>query len=62
MSIYPTGEGIRKAVRWISEERKYDPDKNVKKLVREAVEKFNLSPKDAEFLDRFVKDDKNLDV
>ena len=62
MSIHPRGEGIRQAVRWISEERKYDPDIKIKKLVREAVEKFNLSPKDAEFLDRFVKDEKNLDV
>jgi hypothetical protein len=62
MSIHPRGEGIRQAVRWISEERKYDPDIKIKKLVREAVEKFNLSPKDAEFLDRFVKDEKSLDV
>ncbi len=62
MTLYSKGEDLRKAVRWISEERKYGPEKKIKALVRKAVERFNLSPKDAEFLDRFVQDEKNLDV
>lgn len=61
MSIHPQGEDIRQAVRWVSEERKYNPDQKIKALVRKAVEKFDLSPKDAEFLDRFVQDEKNLE-
>lgn len=62
MTLYSKGEDLRKAVRWISEERKYGPDQKIKALVQKAAERFNLSPKDAEFLGRFVQDEKNLDV
>ena len=62
MTLQAQGEDIRKAVRWISEERKYDPNQKTKALVRKAVEKFDLSPKDAEFLERFVQDENNLDM
>jgi len=62
MTVHPQGEDVRKAVRWISEERKYDPDRKTRALVRKAVEKFDLSPKDAEFLERFVQDEKNPDT
>ena len=54
MTIQPEGENIRKAVKWISEERKYNPDAKPVKLVEEACLKFDLSPKDADFLTRFV--------
>ena len=54
MSIQPEGEDLRKAVRWVSEERKFSPEKNLKQLVEEAGLKFDLSPKDQEFLARFV--------
>jgi hypothetical protein len=50
MSIQPDGEEIRKAVKWVSEERKYNPGKNVNTLVEEACLKFDLSPKEADFL------------
>lgn len=59
MSIQPEGEALRKAVKWISEERKYKPDKNLQKVIEEACIKFNLSPKDAEFLARFVTGDED---
>lgn len=62
MTVHPQGEDVRKAVRWISEERKYDPDRKTRALVRKAVEKFDLSPKDAEFLERFVQDENNPDT
>ncbi len=55
MSIQPEGEDLRKAVKWVSEERKFNPDKTLQKLVEEACIKFNPSPKDEDFLDRFVK-------
>ncbi|MBI9084575.1 MAG: hypothetical protein JEZ11_13330 [Desulfobacterales bacterium] len=57
MSIIPEGEDLRKAVKWISEERKAGPGKSLKKLVGEASVKFNLSPKDADFLTRFDFED-----
>ncbi|MBU4344839.1 MAG: hypothetical protein L6247_07640 [Desulfobacteraceae bacterium] len=54
MSIQPKGEDLRKAVKWISEKRKHEHVKDLKQLVDDASLKFNLSPKDAEFLSRFV--------
>ena len=53
MSIQPEGELLRKAVKWVSEERTYNPEKKLKALVDEACMKFNLSPKEAEYLFRF---------
>lgn len=57
MSIQPQGEDIRNAVKWISDERKYDPGKRTEELVQEACIKFDLSPKDAEFLARFAREE-----
>ena len=54
MSIQAKGEDLRKAVKWISEKRKHEHVKDLKQLVDDACLKFNLSPKDAEFLSRFV--------
>ncbi|MDM8522566.1 hypothetical protein QUF80_04270 [Desulfococcaceae bacterium HSG8] len=59
MSIQPQGEEMRKAVKWISEERKFGPEKDVKNLVEKACIKFDLPPKDAEFLARFVRENKD---
>ncbi|MCP3876096.1 MAG: hypothetical protein GY699_23485 [Desulfobacteraceae bacterium] len=56
-TVQPQGEKLRKAVKWISEKRKQDPDINPNKLVDEASFQFDLSPKDSEFLLRLVKDD-----
>jgi hypothetical protein len=50
MSIQPKGEDLRKAVKWVSEERKYNKEKELKALIEEACMKFNLSPMDADFL------------
>jgi len=55
MSIQPEGEDVRKAVKWISEERQYNPEKKLIKLMDEAGLKFNLSPADMEFVRRYVK-------
>ncbi|MFP4039298.1 MAG: hypothetical protein ACLFS7_02045 [Desulfosudaceae bacterium] len=53
-TIMPEGENIRKAVRWVSEERLAAPDKNPETIANEAVLKFDLSPNEAEYLVRFV--------
>ena len=50
MSIQPKGEDLRKAVKWVGEERKYNPAKELKALIDEACMKFDLSPMDADFL------------
>ena len=57
-TIMPEGEAIRKAVKWISSELQEDPSKSVKKLINNAVLRFDLSPKDAEFLVEFYRTDK----
>ena len=57
MSILPEGEELRKAVTWISEERQTDPEASLVKLIQSACMRFDLSPKDAEFLAQFYKED-----
>ena len=48
--LLPDGEDLRRAVKWISSHLQEDPGQPVQLLVREAIFKFDLSPKDAEFL------------
>ena len=52
----PEGENLRKAVKWISNERKTDPDLDPGVLAEKASVRFDLSPGDSEFLARFVKE------
>ena len=54
-TIQPEGENLRKAVKWISEERKYNPGKALSGLIEKACLKFDLSPMDAEYLNKFLK-------
>jgi hypothetical protein len=56
-TVQPKGEDLRKAVKWISEERKYNPKAVPSKLIEEACLKFDLSPMDAEYLRSFLKND-----
>ena len=58
MSIQPEGEELRKAVKWISEERQENPQPNSNRLIEAACVKFDLSPKDEAFLYRFCKEQK----
>ena len=46
-------EGIKKAVKWISDELKFDPDLKRSELISKACIIFDLSPLEAEFLSRF---------
>ncbi len=54
-TVMPEGENIRKAVKWISGELQDNPNKSLQKLVNDAVLRFDLSPKDAEFLTSFYR-------
>jgi hypothetical protein len=56
-TIQPQGEAIRKAVKWISEERQTGSTVNDSRLVEQAAVKFNLSPHEVEFLSKFVKEE-----
>lgn len=53
--MLPEGEELRRAVKWVSAQLQETPDQPVHKLVQEAVFKFDLSPKDSEFLSRFYR-------
>ena len=57
-TVVPEGEDIRRAVKWISEERTYEPQKKLSELIEEACLKFDLSPMDAEFLSRTLREKK----
>ena len=58
-TVQPQGDALKKAVQWISEQRKIDPNKNPAGLADEAAFRFDLSPRDSEFLLRFVKEDQD---
>ena len=53
--LLPEGEELRRAVKWVSAHLQEDPGQPLHKLVQEAVFKFDLSPKDSEFLIRFYR-------
>jgi len=58
MSIQPEGEELRKATKWISDQLRYDSNVSLAKAIEKACVKFDLTPKDAEFLTRFFSDKK----
>ncbi len=55
-TIQPKGEKIRQAVRWISDERLEDENKDVSTLISKAGVRFNLSPAEEEYLRVFYKE------
>ena len=55
-TIQPQGDSIRKAVKWVSDERQAGTAAGNEQLVEQAAVQFNLSPKDVEFLTKFVKE------
>lgn len=50
MGIQPQGDHLRNAVKWISEQRKENPDASLQHLIEKAGVMFNLSPKDEIYL------------
>jgi len=51
-AIMPEGAGVRKAVQWISKMRE-EGNTPLPALMDQACVRFNLSPKDCEFIHRF---------
>ncbi len=55
-TIIPKGERIRQAIKWVSSERLEDEKKAVSVLIEEVALKFNLSPKEEDFLRSFYQE------
>lgn len=52
-NIIPEGENIKKAIKWISKSLEEKNSEPLTILIENAVFKFDLSPKDADFLTSF---------
>jgi hypothetical protein len=48
--ILPEGEALRRAVRWLDQRRREEPDAPRQKLIDEAAQRFDLDPLQADFL------------
>ena len=57
-TVMPEGEALRRAVKWISSRLEEAPGTSAQKLVHEAVLRFDLSPKESEFLVQFYRQPK----
>jgi hypothetical protein len=57
-TILPESEALRKAIKWISEQIQTHPENKLQKLVMEAITRFDLSPKDSDFLMEFYRSKK----
>jgi hypothetical protein len=55
-TIQPEGESLRKAVKWIAEEQKAGSTQMRRQLMEAACLKFNLTPMEAEYLSRSLKE------
>ncbi len=53
--ILPEGEDLRRAIKWLSDCLQEGSGRPLLTLVQEAIFKFDLSPKDAEFLIGFFR-------
>ncbi len=49
-AVTPEGERIRKAVRWICETVAEHPERDRKSIVQEAEIRFDLTPRECEFV------------
>ena len=49
--LQPTGDKMRRVVLWISETVQANPQKNRLDILREAEIKFDLSPRECEFVE-----------
>ena len=53
--MLPDGEDLRRAIKWVSGHLQENPDQPVQPLVQEAIFKFDISPRDSEFLIGFFR-------
>jgi len=58
MTVKTEGENIQKAIKWISVNFEENQNQPLHNLIDKAVFKFDLSPKDTEFLISFFRNHK----
>jgi hypothetical protein len=51
----PEGEELHRAVKWISQQLQAEPEQKLWPLINEATTKFDLNPRDAEYLIHFYQ-------
>jgi len=55
-TIMPESENVQKAIKWISMSLEENDKQSIPSLIDKAVFKFDLSPKDTEFLSKFFRE------
>jgi hypothetical protein len=55
-TVMPESEHVQKAIRWISTNLEDNDNQPLQPLIEKAVFKFDLSPKDTEFLMNFFRE------
>jgi len=55
-TVMPEGGAVRKAVQWVSKMREVGTKASLAILIEQASVRFNLSPKDCDFLNRFFSE------
>ena len=53
--ILPSGDKLKKTLCWISEMIKEHPEKNRQQIISEAEMRFDLSPKECDFIGRKLR-------
>lgn len=61
-TIMPKGEKLRNAVKWISSELQSQGDESLMSLIEKASVRFNLSPKEEEYLKIFYEQGGNENI
>ena len=56
VTVMPEAEHVQKAIKWISTNLEENDKQSLASLIDKAVFKFDLSPKDTEFLMNFFRD------
>jgi hypothetical protein len=55
--VLPSGDKMKKTLCWISEMLKIHPEKNRQLIISEAEIRFDLSPKECDFIDRKLRNE-----
>jgi hypothetical protein len=54
-TVIPESEALKRAIKWVSNYLKEDPDTEKFSLIQDAVLRFDLSPRDEQFLYNFYR-------
>ncbi len=58
-SVMPEGDSLRQAVKWISQQLLDQPEQKLWPLINGAISRFDLNPRDAEYLIHFYQKNAN---